>query len=263
MRFVFKSIRWLLLLTLVLAISLVATLPAPTAVRLIEKQSGTPLPLTFVQGYLWRGSATVAIDQLVAELDWMLCFVAQAPYLGWCWQLQNGDDTLNGELVMAANLQTIYAKNLKGSVGLPTIFASNPQFALANTLGIQGVITSDINTIEIKPQTMIMTAWDGDVNLIDMRLPGMTLPRITINLSTGQLDTNRREHANIGIVPQFELNAGDDTLRIEGRGFITADRLLSAQAVLQTTQPELQQTLRLFARPLAADRFRVAWEGRF
>ena len=262
-RLVLRCIRWLLLFSCIFALALVATMPVNTFLRLLQEYRAISLPLEQPEGYLWRGQATLPYSGLDLGLDWQLCTIGQAPYLGLCWSLREGEAELSGR-ASTLNGQNLLISELGGNLQLSRLIQSSPQLEMLSLFNIDGTLQIDINAINVDPSALVLNNWDGIISLIEMQLPGLSdLPRIDVILRTGRLNTNRREHANLGDLPQFELAGGNDNLRVEGGGFITPERKVSFEVTLQTTDRQLQSTLRLVARPVGNDRFRLAWDGSY
>ena len=262
-KLLFKILRWLLLFSIIFALALAATLPVKTSLRLLQEYQGIVLPIEQPEGYLWRGQATLPYSGFRLSLHWRLCTISQAPYLGLCWSVREGDNQLEGK-AFTLNGQSFALSELAGNVRLLRIIESNPQLEMLALFGIDGTLQINVDSINVNPQQLVLNDWNGLISLIEIQLPGLSdLPRINVTLSTSRLNTNKREHANLGELPQFAIAGGNDNLRVEGSGFITPERQVSFEMILQTTDRQLQSTLRLVGRPVGNNRFRIAWEGKY
>ena len=262
-KFLFRVLRWLILFSFIFAVALVATLPVKTALRLLQEYQGITLPVEQPEGYLWRGQALLPYSGFQLALTWQLCTIGQAPYLGLCWGVSEGEDQISGK-ASTVNGQSFALSELEGNIRLLRIIENNPQLEMLALFGIDGTLQLDVDSINITPQQLVLNDWNGLLSLIEIQLPGLSdLPRINITLRTARLNTNKREHANLGELPQFEIGGGNDNLRVEGSGFITPERKVSFEMILQATDRQLQSTLRLVGRPVGNNRFRIAWEGAY
>ena len=261
--FLWKILRWLLLFSLLFVGALVATMPANTMLRLLQQYTNQVLPLQQVSGYLWRGAAELPYSGLSLALDWRACFVSQAPYLGLCLRVRNGEDEFNGKLT-TLNGSNFSVRDLAGSASLLRLINSVPELEMLSMFGVDGTILVDLERVDFGAASQQLDYWEGVVSLIEAKLPGVQeVPRIDVELLTAKPDTNRREFASLEQVPQFRFNGGNDSLRVEGGGFINAERFIQFELILQSNDQQLQNTLRLVARPIGNNRFRVAWEGSY
>ena len=261
--YLLKTLRWIIVFALIFAVALVATMPVNIFLRALEKYQQQSLPLQQVDGYLWRGQGNLPYSGFNIQVNWQLCFVGRAPYLGVCWQLSEGDDFIAGS-ASTLDGKSISISETSGNLQLLRIIQNNPQLEMLALFNIDGVLQISIDEIKIVPTERILNRWEGVISLIEVQLPGISdLPRIDIILSTGRLNTNKREHASLGELPQFQLNGGNDSLRVEGSGFITPEREVETEVILQTTDRQLQSTLRLVGRPIGNNRFRLAWQGKY